>query len=91
MGLFKKAGFNVTAYPVAFRTPGPGRGLQWETDPARNLQTFEIALHEWIGLAAYRATGRIDRLFPAPGEGLEGETSESATSASAASAGSQSR
>jgi hypothetical protein len=28
------------------------------------LQTFEIALHEWIGLAAYRATSRIDRLFP---------------------------
>jgi uncharacterized SAM-binding protein YcdF (DUF218 family) len=93
MGLFEKAGFDVTAYPVAFRTPGPGRGLQWGTDPAGNLQTFEDALHEWIGLAAYRATGRIDRLFPAPGEGLgrrtgEGlgeKTGKSATSATAAS------
>ena len=66
MGLFKKAGFNVTAFPVAFRTLGEGRGVRWETDPARNLQTFETAEHEWIGLVAYWATGRIDRLFPGP-------------------------
>jgi uncharacterized SAM-binding protein YcdF (DUF218 family) len=72
MGLFEKAGFKVTAYPVAFRTPGPDHGLQWETDPARNLQTLEIALHEWIGLAAYRVTGRIDRLFPGPEVGGPG-------------------
>ena len=43
MGLFEKAGFNVIAFPVAFRTLGEGRGLQWDTDPARNLETFEIA------------------------------------------------
>jgi uncharacterized SAM-binding protein YcdF (DUF218 family) len=66
MGLFEKAGFNVMAFPAAFRTLGEGRGVHWETDPARNLETFEIATHEWIGLVAYWATGRIDRLFPGP-------------------------
>jgi uncharacterized SAM-binding protein YcdF (DUF218 family) len=66
MGLFEKAGFNVTAFPVAFRTLGDGRDLQWETDPARNLENVEIAAHEWVGLAVYWATGRIDRLFPGP-------------------------
>ncbi len=66
MGLFEKAGFNATAFPVAFRTLGEGRGQPWESDPARNLETFEVAAKEWIGLAVYRATGRIDCLFPGP-------------------------
>jgi uncharacterized SAM-binding protein YcdF (DUF218 family) len=68
MGVFEKAGFNVIAYPVAYRTPGAGRGLLWDFDPARNLRIFEIATREWVGLAAYRATGRIDHLFPGPGD-----------------------
>ncbi len=66
MGLFEKAGFDVTAYPVAFRTLGNGRGVPWEMDPARNFETFELAAHEWVGLVAYWATGRINRLFPGP-------------------------
>jgi len=78
MGLFEKAGFNVTAFPVAFRTLGDGRDPQWETDPARNLETFEIAAHEWIGLIAYWATGRIDRLFPGPRRDASVETSAEA-------------
>jgi hypothetical protein len=58
----------VTAYPVAYRTLGPGQPLGWDFDPARNLRTFEIAAKEWIGLAVYRAAGRIDHLFPRPTE-----------------------
>ena len=65
MALFEKAGFNVTAFPVAFRTLDVGR-VRWEVDPARNLETVDVAVKEWIGLAAYWATGRIDRLFPGP-------------------------
>ena len=68
MGVFEKAGFNVIAYPVAFRTLGRGHPFSWDFDPARNLLTFEIAAREWIGLAAYRGTGRIERLFPGPGD-----------------------
>jgi uncharacterized SAM-binding protein YcdF (DUF218 family) len=67
MGVFEKAGFQPIAYPVSFYTLG-----RWTDDlrlkfwPARNLRVFELALHEWIGLAAYRASGRIDHLFPGP-------------------------
>lgn len=66
MGLFEKAGFDVVAYPVAFRTLGPGHGTLWGTDTAENFSFFSTAAKEWVGLAAYWATGRIDRLFPGP-------------------------
>lgn len=68
MGLFEKNAFNVIAYPVAYRTLGPGQPQSWDFDPARNLRIFEIAAKEWIGLAVYRVTGRIDHLFPRPTE-----------------------
>jgi hypothetical protein len=32
------------------------------------LRIFDAAVHEWIGLAAYWASGRIDHLFPGPGD-----------------------
>jgi len=67
MGVFEKAGFHPIAYPVSFYTlgrwPGDFRLNYW---PGRNLRIFELALHEWIGLAAYRVSGRIDHLFPGP-------------------------
>jgi uncharacterized SAM-binding protein YcdF (DUF218 family) len=82
MGVFEKAGFQPIAYPVAFRTlggkcepPVAFRTLAGECDPrvifdpAKNLHTFELALHEWIGLVAYWASGRIADPFPGPGNG----------------------
>jgi uncharacterized SAM-binding protein YcdF (DUF218 family) len=69
MGVFAKAGFHPIAYPVAFRTQGRWPDdLGLRLDPVRNLRIFEIAVHEWIGLAAYWASGRIDHLFPGPGD-----------------------
>ena len=67
MGLFEKAGFHPIAYPVGFRTCGRWRNdLRLRFEPVRNLRIFEIAIHEWIGLAAYWANGRMDHLFPGP-------------------------
>jgi len=66
IGVFEKAGFDVVADPVAYRTLGPGNGWQWDLDPGSGFRIFETAVHEWIGLAIYRATGRIDSLFPGP-------------------------
>jgi uncharacterized SAM-binding protein YcdF (DUF218 family) len=68
MGVFEKAGFHPIAYPVSFRTLGRDDD-NWNPifDPARNLRIFELAVHEWIGLSAYWASGRIDHLFPGPG------------------------
>src|ERR1700733_9649059 len=69
MGVFEKAGFHPIAYPVSFYTIGRSSdGLRLTFESERNLRVFEIALHEWIGLAAYWATGRIDHLFPGPGD-----------------------
>jgi uncharacterized SAM-binding protein YcdF (DUF218 family) len=66
MGVFEKAGFHPIAYPVGFHTLGGEGDPRVGFDPAKNLPIFQTALHEWIGLAAYWASGRIDHLFPGP-------------------------
>ena len=67
MGVFEKAGFQPIAYPVSFYTLGRWPDdLRLTFDPARSLHVLELAVHEWIGLAAYWASGRIDHLFPGP-------------------------
>jgi uncharacterized SAM-binding protein YcdF (DUF218 family) len=66
MGLFRRAGFPVLPWPVDYRTSGrEGIGLLRD-NPADALQNTTTAFREWIGLGAYRLTGRIDRLLPAP-------------------------
>ncbi len=66
MGLFRKAGFNVVAYPVDYRSQGGPGDWRLNGETTRGLGLFDLAVHEWIGLAAYRARGKIDALFPAP-------------------------
>ena len=71
MGVFEKAGFHPIAYPVSFYTTGRGfEDFRPILDPLGNMKTFVLAAHEWIGLAAYWASGRIDRLFPGPGDAV---------------------
>jgi len=53
MGVFRKAGFEVTAWPV--NTEAESSRLSWR-----------VALHEWAGLAKYRALGWTDDLYPGP-------------------------
>lgn len=67
LGCFKKEGLNVIPYPVDYKTkvemfenvslstflPSPG-----------NISRFSIAIHEWLGLAAYRSIGYIESLLP---------------------------
>jgi uncharacterized SAM-binding protein YcdF (DUF218 family) len=54
---FAKAGWNVTAYPVDFRT---GATTPWtEYSLMIGANRWELMLHEWVGLLAYRLTGRI--------------------------------
>jgi uncharacterized SAM-binding protein YcdF (DUF218 family) len=66
MGLFRKAGFNVVAYPVDYRSQGGPGDWRVNREAWRGFALFDLAVHEWIGLAAYRASGKIDALFPAP-------------------------
>jgi hypothetical protein len=56
---------------VSFYTTGRGfDDFRLNFDPLGNLKTFVLAVHEWIGLAAYWASGRIDRLLPGPDDAV---------------------
>lgn len=64
MGLFRKVGFDVTPWPTDYRTTGrEGVGL-FTDNPIDSIQTTSMAVREWIGLIAYRLSGRIDSILP---------------------------
>ncbi|RTL86551.1 MAG: YdcF family protein [Hyphomicrobiales bacterium] len=66
VGIFRKAGFPVVAYPVDYRAVDSLSHWSPPRHASGNFQLAEAALHEWLGLAAYRLTGKTDALFPAP-------------------------
>lgn len=66
IGLFRKAGIAVLPWPTDYRSSGrEGIGVD-VTNPIDNLMTTTTALREWVGLVAYRWTGKIDEMFPGP-------------------------
>ena len=65
VGLFRKAGIEVLAWPTDYRGAGDETVGIEVFDPLRNLTTTSVAMREWIGLAVYHWTGRIDDLLPA--------------------------
>ncbi|MFT0861053.1 YdcF family protein [Ancylobacter sp. G4_0304] len=66
MGCFRVADFDVTAYPVDFRTTGHPRWTEPFRNVAEGLAFTDLALREWVGLAVYYLTGRTDAPMPAP-------------------------
>lgn len=57
MATFQKAGWNVTAYPVDFRT---APNTPWTEYSLRGgVAQWQRLLHELVGLLAYRLAGRI--------------------------------
>ncbi|WP_072390327.1 YdcF family protein [Hyphomicrobium sp. CS1GBMeth3] len=66
IGLFRKAGFDVIAYPVDYRTRGPEDVTRLFERIPQGLMRLDLGFNEWLGLVAYRALGRTDELFPAP-------------------------
>ena len=60
------AGIEAIAWPVDYRSAGNERLAIDITNPVLNLNTTGVAVREWIGLAAYKATGRISDWFPGP-------------------------
>jgi uncharacterized SAM-binding protein YcdF (DUF218 family) len=66
IGCFRHVGFAVEAYPVDWRTRGPiDLAIPFESITA-GLRRTDTALHEWIGLVAYRLRGYTPELFPGP-------------------------
>jgi uncharacterized SAM-binding protein YcdF (DUF218 family) len=66
VGLFRKAGFAVEPYPVDWRTRKRADILTFSPVASEGLERMDIGIREWIGLAAYWATGKIDDLLPGP-------------------------
>jgi len=66
IAVFRATGFAVEAYPVNWRTRGWRDAAQLPGTLAEGLTMTDAAVHEWLGLAAYRLTGRSEEFFPGP-------------------------
>lgn len=66
MGVFRAAGFAVTPYPVDYRTAGDVSLIRPFAFASEGLRRTDLATKEWIGLIAYRLSGRTEELFPGP-------------------------
>jgi uncharacterized SAM-binding protein YcdF (DUF218 family) len=66
VGIFRKVGWPVVAYPVDFRTAGWQDSTRGFSSVSEGLRRTEVATREWIGLIVYRLTGKSDAIFPAP-------------------------
>ncbi|MBX9648593.1 MAG: YdcF family protein [Xanthobacteraceae bacterium] len=66
VGLFRKAGFPVEAYPVDWRVGGRDSLFAFTNLALEGLWRTDAGTREWMGLIAYRATGKIDDLLPGP-------------------------
>jgi uncharacterized SAM-binding protein YcdF (DUF218 family) len=66
VGVFRKAGFPVEAYPVDWRTRGVDDVLRPFATVGDGLRRSDTAVREWVGLAVYWLTGRSSELFPGP-------------------------
>lgn len=67
IGLFRKAGFPVEAYPVDWRASKSSM-FSFFSLAIEGLELTHIAMREWIGLTAYRLAGKTDHFFPGPGQ-----------------------
>jgi uncharacterized SAM-binding protein YcdF (DUF218 family) len=65
VGCFRHLGWRVIPYPVDYRTYGNGEPLK-PLDVAAGFAELSKALHEWLGLIAYRIQGATDAILPAP-------------------------
>jgi uncharacterized SAM-binding protein YcdF (DUF218 family) len=66
VGLFRNAGFAVEPYPVDWWVGNRADLLRFSVFAVEGLQRTDLAAHEWIGLLAYRLTGKTRRLLPGP-------------------------
>lgn len=66
VGLYRKAGFDVEAYPVDFRVFGWSDVRKPFRQASFGIERADVAMHEWVGLLAAWLNGRSDELFPKP-------------------------
>ena len=66
IGIFRRVGFPVEPYPVDWRTGRSVDLLEFSPFVLDGLERTEIAVREYLGLVAYRISGRTSELFPGP-------------------------
>jgi len=67
MGVFRKAGFAVEAFPVDYLSDGDAEDfIRPYARAPRGLSIADDGFKEWVGLLAYRLAGYSDSLFPGP-------------------------
>ena len=64
MGTFRAIGFEVEAWPVDYRTVGRIDLLKIYSSLPEGLRRIDFITKEYLGLIAYRVTGRTDALLP---------------------------
>jgi uncharacterized SAM-binding protein YcdF (DUF218 family) len=64
VGLFRKAEFAVEPYPVDWHVGD--QAFAFTPVAIEGLRRTDIAIREWLGLIAYRLTGRTGELLPGP-------------------------
>ncbi len=64
VGVFRHAGWTVLPWPVGYQSRD--RLSVVPQSLGARLAVLDWAVHEWIGLVAYRLRGATDALFPAP-------------------------
>jgi uncharacterized SAM-binding protein YcdF (DUF218 family) len=66
MALFRRAGFEVIAWPADYMSAGNQSFALSLGDASDKLVTTNLAVREWAGLVGYWLAGKIDSVFPAP-------------------------
>jgi len=64
VGVARSLGWDVIPWPSDYFTGADEGMLATGLYFTNRLPLLEAAIHEWLGLAVYRATGRSDALFP---------------------------
>ena len=67
VGCFRRAGVDVVAWPVDFRTRGPADLWKVFYVPSNGLRRLDLVAKEWLGLLAYWMAGYTDELLARQG------------------------
>jgi len=63
IGIFCELGWPLIPYPVDYRTtPDPALGIGFNL--GGHISLLDIAIHEWLGLLAYRLSAKTTSLLP---------------------------
>jgi uncharacterized SAM-binding protein YcdF (DUF218 family) len=63
IGIFCEIGWPLIPFPVDHRTT-PTQELEFGFNLGGHLSLLDIAIHEWLGLLAYRVSGKTASLLP---------------------------